>query len=653
MRMLKLGIAGVVLVLVAALAPSAHGAPAAPVTQSLRFTTSDGIELEVKVGGLGPLVNGHLPPRPTIIEFTPYNQACCPPSAGDAYNYAMVHIRGTGQSEGVFDALGDLTQRDVAEVTGWACQQPWTDGRLGLYGFSASAITIYNSLHHELPCVEAAVLGSGTFELYRDLLYPGGVPNLVPGIGVLVGIGGPALAEEIGELAGGNPDLASLLATFGGMADVGLDYLGHPTLDSWWQERGFRGDVNDLPILMVAGFYDVESRGAFQAFQELRGDGAHLRVVGAHDGVPVGSGGSDDDRRRWFDRHLLGLDNGVDDEPVVEMWMSNGDREDMLAGDFVTAAAADWPAPGTTWTSWYLDPARSGSATSLNDGTLALTAPGAESFQPYVSLPSLPFASDPHTISLLGFFNDSPTLTDMTTVEPLGLSYTTDPLPEDVVAAGPASLEVALSSLLPETDIYAIVSDVWPDGTAHPVATGRLRSSFPHIDESRSLKDVEGNVVQPYGRYDAKDPAAVGESRRYHVELWPIGNRFQAGHRIRLHIVGASAFSLGAVPSLNTVKLGGATPSRLLLPVLPASALTAPAAVSAAPGGDRHGEKSAPNPPPDVDPSASQPAPDVSRQSDGGRLPATGGGGPVGLGLGLLAVALGLRRVGRGQRLSG
>src|SRR5690606_26359117 len=143
--------------------------------------------------------------------------------------------------------------------------------------------------------------------------------NLVPGIGVLVGIGGPALAEEIGELAGGNPDLASLLATFGGMADVGLDYLGHPTLDSWWQERGFRGDVNDLPILMVAGFYDVESRGAFQAFQELRGDGAHLRVVGAHDGVPVGSGGSDDDRRRWFDRHLLGLDNGVDDEPVVEM----------------------------------------------------------------------------------------------------------------------------------------------------------------------------------------------------------------------------------------------------------------------------------------------------------------------------------------------
>ena len=50
----------------------------------------------------------------------------------------------------------------------------------------------------------------------------------------------------------------------------------HPTLDYWWRQRGFRGDVNHLPILMVDGFFDVESRGAFQAYQALRGDGAHL-----------------------------------------------------------------------------------------------------------------------------------------------------------------------------------------------------------------------------------------------------------------------------------------------------------------------------------------------------------------------------------------
>ena len=40
---------------------------------------------------------------------------------------------------------------------------------------------------------------------------------------------------------------------------------------------------------MVNGFFDVESRGAFQGYQELRDDGAHLVVIGAHDGAPAGT----------------------------------------------------------------------------------------------------------------------------------------------------------------------------------------------------------------------------------------------------------------------------------------------------------------------------------------------------------------------------
>ena len=39
------------------------------------------------------------------------------------------------------------------------------------------------------------MLKSGTHELYRDLLYPGGVSNLVPGLGVLGLIGAPALIQ--------------------------------------------------------------------------------------------------------------------------------------------------------------------------------------------------------------------------------------------------------------------------------------------------------------------------------------------------------------------------------------------------------------------------------------------------------------------------
>ena len=527
----------------------------------MRVPMSDGVELEVKLGGRGPLVGGQLPARPTIVEFSPYAPGCCAELAGPAYNYLQVHIRGTGLSAGSFDALGSRTQLDVVEVLDWACRQPWSDGRLGLYGFSASAITVYNSLHQELPCVEAAVLGSGTHELYRDLMYPGGVPNGVPAAGVFGLIGAPLLQNVPGRL---QRDPASSLDAAAGMAQLPADYQRHPTLDDWWRERGFRGDVNDLPILVVNGFFDVESRGAFQAFQELRDDGAHLLVVGAHDGVPTGSGGSDHQRTAWFDRYLRNIPNGIDEEPVVQALLANGDREDMLGGAYTPVSGADWPLPGTRWERLNLDPARSGTARSINDGTLTTATP-ADAVQAYPATFSLPTSTDPHNVSIIGL-NFAGSLTDMALAEPLGLSFTTEPFPEPVLAAGPASLEIVLASTAPETDIWAVLSDVWPDGSAHPMAVGRLRSSFAGVDVERSLVDAEGAIVQPYGRYDAKDPALPGQERRYHVELWPVGNRFEAGHRLRLHVLGASAVSMPTTPGLNTVRLGEGQ-SRLLFPV--------------------------------------------------------------------------------------
>ena len=142
---------------------------AAPV-QAATITMSDGVQLQATLTGTAPLA-----PRPTIVEFSPYGRNSETFRPSRAYNALLVQIRGTGDSGGQFDALGPRTQEDVAEVLRWACNQPWSGGTLGLNGFSASAITIYNSLHLPLPCVKAAVLKSGTHELYRDLIYPGGV----------------------------------------------------------------------------------------------------------------------------------------------------------------------------------------------------------------------------------------------------------------------------------------------------------------------------------------------------------------------------------------------------------------------------------------------------------------------------------------------
>jgi putative CocE/NonD family hydrolase len=558
---------GMTLVAVAVAALTTAGSAARAATVSQRVAVSDGTQLQTTLTSADPAVR-----RPVVVEFTPYGRSGASFTPSTDFARLLVQVRGTGDSSGRFDAFGPRMQQDLADVLHWACQQPWSDGRLGLMGFSASAIAVYNALHLPLPCVKAAVLKSGTFELYRDLLVPGGISNLVPGAVVLGGIGGIALSQADGREPAATPDALA------GQVSVGLDVVRHPVLDDFWRNHGFRGDVNHLPILMIDGFFDVESRGAFQAFQALRENGAHLRVTGGHDAAPKGTDGGLSATRAWFDRYLRGVRNGVDRQPKVQLWLADGDRKTYAAGRFVRRNASDWPVPRTRWRAWNLDATRSGTARSLNDGTLTRSRPAAPTAsQPYPAITSVltktdvPNAAIIDAAGLSALTDRFPLLSDMRGAESLGLSYTSAPLGRDIDTAGPAALDVTLSTTTPGAPIWAVLSDVGPDGVPHPLTVGRLSTDFPGVDRLQSLTDpLTGAIVQPYGRYDMRQPASPGIPRRYHVELWPIGNRFRRGHRLRLHLVGASVASAPLAPAVNTVTVGGPEPSRLLLPVLPA-----------------------------------------------------------------------------------
>ena len=548
----------------------AEAAEAAPVSQSVKFRASDGAELHADVRGAG-----NLQPRPLIVEFSPYGMGSSVPDFGPDYNHVFVHARGTGMSTGVWSAVGPRDQQDVAEFLEWACTQPWSDGRIGLYGFSASAIAVYNSMHLPLACVKAAALMAGTNDLYRDLLYPGGIPNIGPGLVVGFGVGLPILASSPQRFQEGQSPLEPLAAGIG-LFGLAIDLNAHPTEDEYWLARTQRPGPNTFPVLANTGFYDVESRGPFESYQMLRDEGVpvHLRVLGAHDGVPAGTPGPFPEYRRWFDRFVLGAQNGIDAEPRVQLLFGHGSYEAQIGGAVTHVSGDDWPLPGTRWQALYLDGKRGGGAVSTNDGTLAAAPPAAQARLPHVALTSLPTATDPNTTSTVAaggasaLFEAVPLLTQLALVEPLALTWSTPPLAADLDVIGPASLEIHVSTLLPEGDLYAIVADVWPDGSSHAVGIGRLRTSYPHVVAERSRIDDEGQMVQPYADHSAKTPAAPLETREYRVELWPIGNRFAAGHRLRVYLVGAPAYQLPA-PNLGFVSVGGATPSRLLLPVAP------------------------------------------------------------------------------------
>ncbi len=256
---------GIVTLLACAGLTFAGAVPAAadePAQETFTVTASDGVKLRATLTAPGGIA-----PRPTVVEFSPYGRNSGTLATGADYNQLLVQLRGTGDSNGTFDALGPRTQKDVKEVLQWACDQPWSSGKLAINGFSASAITIYNSMHQELPCVKAMILRSGTFSLYRDLLMPGGISNLGPAAGVLLLIGAPALIQAPDRLN----DPASGLAILLGLISTGLEGgFGHPKLDSWWHEREFRGNANNIPTLA----YRQRSASGISATLAVKADSA-------------------------------------------------------------------------------------------------------------------------------------------------------------------------------------------------------------------------------------------------------------------------------------------------------------------------------------------------------------------------------------------
>jgi uncharacterized protein len=555
----------------AIVAASAAPADAALVTRGLAFKADDGVVLHATVAGERSLAR-----RPLIVEDSPYAPGI-DPFAGPAYNYVELQWRGTGLSGGSLSTTGSRDQRDLVEFLRWACRQPWSNRRIGLYGFSASAIIAYNSMHLGLPCVKAAALMSGTVDLYRDLLYIGGIDNSAPGAYVE----GAILAPWLGALPGrAQQQPASTPASGLGFLTAPTDVASHGTEDGYWLNRTFKGDPQRIPILADDGFYDVESRGAFLAYRATRRYGSHLLVIGAHDGWPSNTRGPFPQYARWFDRHVRGVRNGVARDPSVSLYLSNGSHKRAIEGHWTRIDASDWPPRSTRWTRLYLSPARSGTAGSVNDGSLTSRRPGSRATQSYPFTPSDGLETDPHTVSTIsgaggyGFSLDGgatyvPALTDMQLAEPMSLTYTLPPFKTAVDAVGPASLDVWASSTAPRTDLVAILADVGPDGRANPVATGQLRTSYPTVVSSRSLRDPRsGDIVEPYADFFRRNEAPPGTLRRYHVEILPIGNHFAAGHRLRLYLVGTSAAQQGAPPAVDSISIGGPTPSRLLFPTI-------------------------------------------------------------------------------------
>ncbi|MCB0957564.1 MAG: CocE/NonD family hydrolase, partial [Ilumatobacter sp.] len=149
--------------------------------QVVRVEAADGTPLAVTLylpDGGGPFA--------TLVEALPYRMHDVTASYADSYvrfadegGFAVVRVdlRGTGSSGGdATDEYPDVERSDLRTVIQWIAAQPWSTGRVGMFGTSYSG---FNSLHmamEGMPELGAVAAMYATDDRYSDdVHYMGGV----------------------------------------------------------------------------------------------------------------------------------------------------------------------------------------------------------------------------------------------------------------------------------------------------------------------------------------------------------------------------------------------------------------------------------------------------------------------------------------------
>ena len=356
------------------------------------------------------------------------------------YSVVMVSLRGTGGSSGCLDILGPGEQQDVVTAVQWAASQPWSTGKVGMYGKSYDANTGMVGAALRPKGLAAVVAQQVVPDRYRgsyndrvrfaqSLLYPGPTYG-VAAEGTFSVNNDP---EYIANSASRSADCQPLLAEH---------YLDDPN-SSFWKARDFvtKAKGSTVPTFLTTGYVDAATNiggGAVDYFNALAGPKRmwigwwdHVRGNDlAGDELAMGRDRFFDEVMRFYDQHLRGIAPRVTD-PVVAAQTSTG----------AWTAERRWPAADARVLSGKLKP-----GTYEDDG------------------------------SNLGSKDDAagPGGQQVSTETRTGAGAWTfsAPLTRTARLAGIPSARVSLAPQAPRTNVVVNVYDVAPDGKATMITRG-------------------------------------------------------------------------------------------------------------------------------------------------------------------------------------
>lgn len=456
------------------------------------------------------------------------------------YVVAYKHVRGTGDSDGTFPdkEYSDHELDDAVEMIGWLARQPWSTGRVGMFGTSWSGFNSMMVAARRPPALRAIVVNVGTDNFYHeDARFPSGIFHMDDYI----------MAADIMLVTtppGRDPFDETLLRQRFDQQPWSLTKIRQQRDGEFWR-RSLRRDqdprAGEVPTMMIGAWHDPYRDAALRALE--RSSGPVRTVIGPWNHSTEFPGPSAELGRatlEWWDHFLKDKKNGVLDRPQVYAYMRRP------YAPIITRAKipGEWRAIDR-WRDASITPRR---WTLNTDGSIGPDAAAA-------GVHRLRMVASTGVAAGLGWIDVAP---DQRPGDATALVYESAPFTSELQILGQPVAQLVTSIDARRANWFVKLSDVAPDGTTTLITGGALNGA--HRESSTAP-----TMMEPGKRYSLSVPLLATS--------WI----FQPGHRLRISVANAlfPAYWPSAEPLTMSLEVGQGGSTFTLPVIAPQSAAAA------------------------------------------------------------------------------
>jgi len=513
------------------------------------------------------------------IEFLALNKG---------YVVIKTDVRGTGASFGHRNSPLPLEEiQDTYDILDWIIAQPWSNGKVGAYGISYTGMTAGMAATVGHPALKAIVLGwSAIYDEYKSAMQPFGFVQ--PGVvcqwsDLLTALwsndykmAGRAIMPVDGDESATllkqaikehqrNESVCDLLTPLVYSDDkIGKDKLSVQSFSQRDSKKEI--EASGVAMLSLASWYDTGAVDAhFVRMQDFANEQKIFLTGGQHgarshaspytvsDKVlpPIPSGEVTWGKAiTFFDYYLKDIKNDYPSWPKVTYWNLGEEA-------FKTSGA--WPIKNTENMRFYFD----------KQQVLASKRPNyvQESDRYQVDFSA---TTGRNSRWWTGIGYPMLNLNARQEDDKKLLTYTSEPLTEDMQITGWPIVSLTVSSTHSDGAFIAYLEDIDEQGNSIYVNEGGLRA----IHRKVKTNPVTGLEHLPYHSFKKEDaqPLVPNKVSEIKFEMIPTSVKIAKGHRIRIAIAGADKDNFVRIPAkgepIIKVYRGGDTPSYVDFPVV-------------------------------------------------------------------------------------